>query len=57
MIGASYLTLRQWTRKGKAQSIKTPGGYHRRVRSEVERLSSANQSAKYKKPDGPAPTD
>ncbi len=54
LVGVSYPTLKQWIYSGKIKSVKTAGGHHRIPRSEVERLTRANErrATKRKKPLG-----
>jgi len=54
LIGVSYPTLKQWIYNDKVRSVKTPGGHHRIPRSEVDRITGANQqgTSKRKKPAG-----
>lgn len=44
-IGVSAATLKQWIYKGKARSIKTPGGHHRLSRREVQRLTGGRRTS------------
>jgi molybdopterin-binding protein len=43
LINVSYPTMKQWIYQGKVKSVKTPGGHHRIPRSEIDRLSGAQQ--------------
>jgi len=52
LAGVSYPTLKQWIYKGKIKSVKTAGGHHRIPRSEIERLSGADQRKGRRKPVG-----
>ena len=51
LMSVSYPTLKQWIYNGKVHSVKTPGGYHRIPRSEIERFSTTTQS-KRRRPAG-----
>ena len=52
LAAVSYPTLKQWIYKGKIKSVKTAGGHHRIPRSEIERLSGADQRKTRRKPVG-----
>jgi molybdopterin-binding protein len=50
LLSISPSTLKQWIRRGRIRSVKTPGGHHRIQRSEVERVSGV-PAAQHRLPD------
>jgi molybdopterin-binding protein len=40
LLGVSYQTVKQWIYRKKLRSVRTPGGHHRILMSEIRRLGA-----------------